>query len=186
VPFDPDHHQRRSIRLKGYDYRQPGAYFVTVCAWERLMLFGEVVDGDMKANALGDIVYETWLALPEHYSHVALDSFVVMPNHIHAILMLSNEPVGARLKPAPTTLPATNVPERHGLPEIVRAFKTFSARRINGLRDTPGVPVWQRNYHEHVIRDELEQDEIRSYISTNPARWLSDNENVANSPRPNA
>lgn len=129
----------------------------------------------MRLNAYGEIVQAVWDGLPNHYGHVLLDAFVIMPNHIHAIIMLDvATPVGAGFKPAPT---ATATKKRHGLPEIVRAFKTFSARRINELRNSPGVSIWQRNYYEHIIRSESSLDCIRGYIANNPMRWADDTEN---------
>ena len=103
-----------------------------------------------------------------------------MPNHIHGIVVISDHDaaaglVGAGLRPAPTE----PVGRRHGLPEIIRAFKGFSARRVNALRGTPGAPVWQRNYYEHIIRDEIDLDRIRQYILDNPLRWEEDRENPA-------
>jgi REP element-mobilizing transposase RayT len=163
-------HHRRSLRLKGYDYARPGAYFVTICAQDRTYLFGNVVDGQMRLNEFGRIVREAWDDLPNHYPNVEMDAFVIMPNHIHGIIVF----VGAGLKPAPTNPAPT---KNHGLPEIVRALKTFSARRINQLRGTPGVPVWQRNYYEHIIRTEQALHAIRCYIVDNPMRWHRDRYN---------
>jgi len=126
-----------------------------------------------------------WNELPCHYPHVELDVFVVMPNHIHGVLWLIDEgTVGAGFKPAPTTI-STKPGARHGLPEIVRALKTFSSRRINDLRGTPGAAVWQRNYHEHVIRSEESLRQIRQYIADNPAHWADDRENPARPVSPN-
>ncbi|MGQ9925797.1 MAG: transposase [Chloroflexaceae bacterium] len=180
--YDPYKHHRCSIRLKGYDYTQAGAYFVTICTQDRACLFGEVVDGEMRLNDAGQIVQTAWDELPNHYPNVELDEFVVMPNHVHRIIVIVGagavgagavgaSAVGAGLKPAPT-IPV----KRHGLAEIVRALKTFSARRINETRRTPGVPVWQRNYYEHIIRDDDSLDRIRQYILDNPLRWLEDRE----------
>ena len=177
-----DHHQRRSIRLPGYDYAQPGAYFVTLCTHDREALFGEVMADAMRLNPYGEIVSMVWQDLPRHYPRVELDAFVIMPNHVHGIIVLNDDDgVGAGLRPAPT------LTKRHPLSEIVRAFKSFSARRINALRATPGVPVWQRNYYEHIIRNELEWDAIRKYIDLNPDRWALDHDHPANSlhPQPN-
>ncbi len=190
--YDPERHHRHSIRLKGYDYSQEGAYFITICTQDRLCLFGEVVGGEMWLNDYGKMVRAVWDGLPEHYPFVMLDAFVVMPNHVHGIIIIT-EYVGAGFKPAPTkpaptkpapTKPAPTEPapigaghRRHGLPEIVRAFKTFSARRINEMRGTRGVPVWQRNYYEHIIRTEDALHRIRGYIANNPLRWHLDQEN---------
>ncbi|MBW6513041.1 MAG: transposase [Desulfuromonadaceae bacterium] len=200
MAYNPDIHHRRSIRLRDYDYSRTGAYFVTICAWQRECLFGEVADGMNALSPNGQIVLDVWENLPHHYPHAELDEFVVMPNHVHGIIVLHGEThtdrpgavdvgagcdvkveavkvragcgvkVRAGLKPAPTVMPM----KRHGLSEIVRGFKTFSARRINQLRDTPGVPVWQRNYYERIIRDERELEAIRQYINDNPITWHDD------------
>jgi REP element-mobilizing transposase RayT len=370
MTYDPQRHHRRSIRLKGYDYTQPGAYFITICTHGRECLFGEIIDGEMHLNEAGQIVVQTWQDLPNHVPNVQLDAFVVMPNHVHGIIIITDragvvgtgseavrttmgsgsaagsvgagsvgagsvgagsepapttttapgsaagsgpttgpgstmgsgpttgpgstmgsgpttgpgstmgsgpttgpgstmgsgpttgpgstmgsgpttgpgsttgsgpttgpgstmgsgpttgpgstmgsgpttgpgstmgsgptagpgpttgsDPVGAGSEPAPTepaptepaptepapTEPAPTEPaptrSSHGLPEIVRQFKTFSARRINELRGTPGTPVWQRNYYEHIIRDESSLNRIRQYIAENPVRWDADREN---------
>jgi len=177
VKYDPAKHHRRSIRLKGYDYTQAGAYLVTICTQGRICLFGEIVDGEMRLNDAGEIVAWTWHDLPNYISNVQLDAFVVMPNHVHGIIIITDPVVvvGAGSEPAPTEPAPT--PRMHGLPEIVRQFKTFSARRINDLRGTPGTPVWQRNYYEHIIRDEGSLNRIREYILNNPSRWEMDQEN---------
>lgn len=204
--------RRRSLRLSQYDYTQAGMYFVTVCSHQRTCLFGDIVDGIMRINTLGQCVEMAWHDLLEHYSHIGLDRFVVMPNHIHGIIAvhdnadlpgpvvgaglrpspthssttdsvvnLSASPVGAGLRPALTAESITNslptVEKRHALSEIVRAFKSFSARRINELRDLVGAPVWQRGYFERVIRDEREMTCIREYIVNNPLQWSLDREN---------
>jgi len=168
-------HRRRSIRLPGYDYSQAGAYFITIVTQDRACLFGDVVDGEMRPNPCGRIVQATWNGLPRHYPAIVLDEFVVMPNHIHGIITLMDVPqnVGAGLKPAPTDTTA----KRHGLPEIIRALKTFSARRANALRGTSGTPLWQRNYYEHIIRNEESLNRIREYIVNNPIQWDLDREN---------
>jgi len=173
-PYDPARHHRRSIRLRAYDYSQAGAYFVTICAQNRQCLFGEVADGEMRLNDAGRMVHDVWNDLPRHYAGVELDAFVVMPNHVHAIVII----VGAGLKPAPTVRAGLKpAPTKHGLPEIVRGFKTFSSRRINEMRQTSGVAVWQRNYYEHIVRDEESLNRIREYVVNNPLRWEWDREN---------
>ena len=158
---------RRSIRLNGYDYSRPGAYFVTICTRNRMCVFGNVVGGRMVLNDCGRVVETVWEALPEHYPHIELDVFVLMPNHVHGVIWM----VGAGFKPAPTS------GKGHGLPEIVRGFKTFSSRRINDIRRTPGVPVWQRNYFERIVRNDNELNRIREYIAANPTQWAFDREN---------
>ena len=153
--------RRRSLRLKGYDYSQAGVYFVTICAHGKVCLFGDVIGSEMKVNELRRKVQAVWNGLPVHYPHVATDAFVVMPNHVHGVIVIR-----AGLKPAPTA--------RHGLSEIIRGFKTFSARMINEFRKTSGTPVWQRNYYEHIIRNDADYDRIAEYIDNNPQRWAED------------
>lgn len=175
MTFNPEIHRRRSIRLKEYDYANVGAYFVTICVFQRECLFGDVVDGEIRLNECGMIVQDAWDDLPKHYSNVELDQFVIMPNHVHGILVLEN---GGRVTDhAPTETPS---PKRHGFPEIMRAFKSFSAKRINQMRDNPGCPVWQRNYYERVIRNEQELARAREYVFNNPGKWALDKENPAN------
>jgi len=165
--FNSEIHHRRSIRLEGYDYSQAGAYFLTLCTQNRECLFGEIVEGGMRLNDAGRGVESVWNGLPEHYPHVELDVMVIMPNHVHGIIVLTPA-VGAGLKPAPTAK------VRHRLPEIVRAFKTFSSRRINEPRNTPGAKLWQRNYWEHIVRNEPELNRLRKYVQDNPAQWELD------------
>ena len=183
---------RHSIRLGGYNYSYPGAYFVTVCAARRGLLFGWISDGRVVENANASIVRNCWLDLPNHYPHISLDAFVVMPDHIHWIVVLLDTfgvsdvrkddaraglNVRAGLKPAPTDGDAfVDAGVRHGLPEIVRALKTYSARRINATRGTPGASVWQRGYYERIVRNERELDLIRKYIVSNPRNWRTDRE----------
>ncbi len=144
-------------------------------------MFGEVVGGEMRLNDYGKIVEFTWHDLVNHVSGIALDAFVVMPNHVHGIVIITDAPVvmaatvGAGSEPAPTEPAPAN--KRHGLPQNVRQFKTFSPRRINALRGTLGVSLWQRNYYEHIIRDESSLHRIRQYIVENPMRWAFDREN---------
>ena len=126
----------------------------------------------MQPNALGKLVEACWYDLPLHYPHMDLDAFVLMPNHVHGILKITNDTVESRSEAA--------MSKRHCLSEFVRAFKTFSARRVNELRTTTGRRMWQRGYYEHVIRNEASLDRIRRYIETNPQRWAHDRENPAN------
>ncbi|MCX8051233.1 MAG: transposase [Chlorobi bacterium] len=172
---------RRSIRLKGYDYTQPGAYFITIVTQDRTCLFGEVVDGEMRLNALGEIVRACWLGIPGHFPHAALDAFMVMPNHVHGIIVIADY-VGARHAVPLHTVPLRQR-ERFGkpvagsIPTIIRSFKSIVTKRINEHRKTPGVPVWQRNYYEHIIRSDESLNRIRQYIVENPLRWAFDLEN---------
>jgi len=189
MKLNPDRHHRRSIRLRGYDYLQSGAYFVTVCTKDRECLFGEVMDGEMRWNEAGRIVQTTWAELPSHYPGVQIDEFVVMPNHVHGIVVLSehhgNErDVGAQFIAPPIGIAATSkgaINRAPTLGSVVRAFKARITTAINGIRQTPGVPVWQRNYYEHIIRADDDLNRIRQYIIDNPAQWAFDRENPSNS-----
>ena len=163
MTYDPRKHHRRSVRMRGYDYSRPGAYFITVCTHERESLFGEITNGVMHLNRMGLIVQRSWSDLPRHYPYVVLDAMVIMPNHLHGVMVLTED--GKSTKP------------RHGLPEIVRAFKSYSARRVNALRRTPGLAVWQRSYYEHIVRDQEDWERIRGYIHINPQEWDRDLEN---------
>jgi len=170
MKFDPQKHHRRSIRLKGYDYSLAGAYFVTIVAWRREMLFGDVVDGKMILNDFGKIVSEKWKWLEMQYEYVELGEWVVMPNHFHGILVIhADGRGGSRSAPTPT--------KRKPLGGLIGAFKTVSTKQINLLRDTEGQVVWQRNYYEHIIRDEREWENIHRYIESNPSMWAEDEEN---------
>jgi REP element-mobilizing transposase RayT len=171
VAYDPEIHHRRSIRLRGYDYSQPGMYFVTICTHNKEHLFGEIVDGEMIPNEHGLIINQCWHRLPRHYPHAEMDSFVLMPNHVHGIIAIL-------LRGGFINRGGFVNPPLHPLSEIVRGFKTYSARRVNVLRRTPSRALWQRNYYEHIVRNDDELNKIREYIRTNPLRWGSDPENL--------
>lgn len=218
----PRHH-RRSIRLPRYDYTRPGAYVITIVAHERECLFGEILNGEMVLKPAGRIVEREWTRLAKRFPDVDLDAMVVMPNHVHGIILMVGEgeevgSLGAGGTAEKTKLPESNshrqelmmpdseshrraptgesitpesgsrsrapAHERFGkpvagsLPTIVRSFKSAVTLEINRLRNTPGAPVWQRNYYEHVIRNEAEWDRFRRYIQNNPAQWAQDRENI--------
>jgi REP element-mobilizing transposase RayT len=164
---------RHSIRLKGYDYTQEGLYFVTICVQNRERIFGKIAEGKMILNDAGKIVEMVWNELPQHYSNIQLDAFVVMPDHIHGIIII-------------TEYKSTHIESRrHGLSEIVRGLKTFSARKINELHNTIGKKLWQRNYYEHIIRTETECLNIANYIKNNPQKWEKDHSTGGFETRPN-
>lgn len=190
MPFDPDKHHRRSVRLKNYDYGQPGAYYVTICTSRRLCLFGSIENAGMRLNPLGEIVQEEWLRSAEMRRRMTLDAFVIMPNHLHGIIVMGDVGDDARtgggtdtptIYGPVTTRPSTT--ERFGkptsdtIPTIVRLFKSAATKRINLQRGTAGPPVWQRNYYEHIVRDQEDLNRIREYIAANPSRWDDDSEN---------
>jgi REP element-mobilizing transposase RayT len=172
---------RRSIRLKGYDYTRAGAYFVSICTKDRACLFGDVADGVMRLNQMGHIVRQCWLAIPDHFPHVLLDEFVVMPNHVHGILVIMPTHIVGATHASPLQNDDTPTrprgPQPRSVASIVGSFKSAAAKRINEHRGTPGAPIWQRNYYEHVIRDDESLNLIRNYIADNPLRWPIDAEN---------
>jgi len=174
MTYHPARHHRRSIRLRGYDYSQAGAYFVTICTNNRECLFGEVVDGEMRWNDAGRMVNKCWYEIPAHFPHVELDAFVVMPNHVHGIIV-----VGAPFM-APHDSGAMNQGAMNRAPTLggmVRSFKAVATRRLRQAGCS--AFAWQRNYYEHIIRNEESLDRIRRYIADNPARWSFDRENPA-------
>jgi REP element-mobilizing transposase RayT len=173
---------RRSLRLRGYDYPQAGVYFVTVCTQGRVCLFGEVVDGEMRMNEAGVMVKKVWEEIPRFYRGVALDEFVVMPNHVHGIIVL----VGAGPRACPGQKPHEGQPQGVAptmmLADVVHRFKTMTTRRYAAGVERGQWPaferrVWQRGYYEHVIRDEPSLDAVRAYVADNPSRWAYDREN---------
>jgi putative transposase len=155
--YNPELHHRRSIRLKGYDYSTTGAYFITICTHEREQLFGDILDRTMVLNELGHIAQLHWQKLERHHATLILDRSVVMPNHLHGIMILDS-----------------SIEASKSISEIIGSFKTFSARAINKIRKSKGVPVWQRNYYERIIRTEAELDYVRQYIVNNPINWQTD------------
>ncbi|OGQ99859.1 MAG: hypothetical protein A2511_15735 [Deltaproteobacteria bacterium RIFOXYD12_FULL_50_9] len=181
MTFNSDIHHRKSIRLRGYDYSQAGLYFITICTHERLPIFGEIVDGKMMSNEAGMMAEKCWRAIPDHFSWAMLDDFVVMPNHVHGIIT-----VGAKdflpLQPKHrandhSPLQSNAVPQpKHGTSQtigsIVRGFKIGVTKWFR--TNTDMQVVWQRNYYEHIIRDEAAYLKIADYIQTNPQRWLED------------
>lgn len=168
------HHHRRSIRLKDYDYTQNGAYFVTICTHEKRCIFGQVVDGVMSLNEWGRVVQSCWDEIPVHYPMVELDAFVVMPNHVHGVVVITVS-VGAQyIAPLPKHGATANNVTPNSLGSIVRTFKAAVTRIINRLPDAPHHPIWQRNYYEHIIRSEDSLNTIRAYITSNPAKWAED------------
>ncbi len=239
TPIDPGGHRtcvnRRSIRLKGYDYSQAGAYFITIVAQDRMHLFGEVINGEMQLNAAGRMILAEWEALPQRFSTIELDAFIIMPNHVHGIIVIigTNKiaagvganvganvgagvtaDVGAGLVPAPNNITPPTVGATTDGPtvgattdgptvgattdgptvgattrvaptvgDIVGAFKSITTvSYIRGVKQCGWPPfprrLWQRNYYEHIIRNDESLNRIRRYIADNPARWALDRENT--------
>ncbi len=181
--YNPNIHHRRSIRLKGYDYSQAGFYFITICCHGRICRFGDVVNGEMILNENGKIAFDEWLKTPEIRNNVELCEFVIMPNHMHGIIRLFDR--GELHSPANNELhsPANNElhSDRRGVCKtplrspsqtigaIVRGYKSSVTKQI-ALNEK----LWQRNYHEHIIRDEQSYQNISKYIINNPAKWEED------------
>ena len=230
MPYNSNIHHRRSIRLKGYDYTQQGAYFVTICTHQRNCLFGEIVDGEIKLNTNGEIARGSWLSIPRHFKNVELDEFVIMPNHLHGIIIIeSSEVAGEALANqdfsqsfsevagealanqdfsqsfsevagealanqdfskqqnlssqcfAPTVHTGETVKingtKPQSLAAITQNYKSVSTRQINRMNKAKGNVIWQRNYYEHIIRNEEALNNIREYIVNNPINWVKDQEN---------
>ncbi len=209
--FDPDRHHRRSIRLKGYDYTSAGAYFVTICVQNRECLLGEVIEGRVSLSGAGRMVQSIWDALPQYYPGVDIDAFVVMPNHVHGIIVLTEhervldiptgqaQPIGQARGPSAGQARGPSAGQARGpamgqargpaptlsLPDVVQRFKSLTtARYRQGVieENWPPFPgrLWQRNYYEHIIRNEAELNSIREYIFYNPDHWVQDEENPSN------
>jgi REP element-mobilizing transposase RayT len=163
--------QRRSPRLQEYDYTQEGAYFVTICSQNRLSLFGEVVADGIRLNDAGRMVAHYWSRLPEQFPTLDLDAFVIMPNHVHGILILGGE-TRADIR-------------RSSLSQHMQWFKTVTTNAyVRGVDEArwdsfPGK-LWQRSFHDHIIRNERSLNALREYILSNPARWADDQLNPAN------
>ncbi len=182
MKFDADIHHRRSIRLKNYDYSQPGAYFITICTENRECLFGNVVDGKMVLNDVGQIAQKCWLEIPNHFPNVVLDEFVIMPNHIHGIIILTNDnknPIVGANNHSPLQSQNTSQfrsPSK-SIGSIVRGFKIGVIKLIRqnvGAKNILPLQIWQRNYYEHIIRNEQNLNKIREYIINNPLKWEVD------------
>jgi putative transposase len=197
MPYDPRRHNRQSHRLADYDYPQPGAYFITMCTQDRLPLFGQVVEGEMRLSPAGRIVEEVLGALAQRYTCVRLDAFVVMPDHVHGIIWIVEVSPDGQGCPGVGGVRAIHESPRRGeeesprpgaddssertqkkrrrmlIPLVVGYFKMNTAKRINQLRSTPGTRVWQRDYYERVIRNERHLYAVRRYIGDNPACWAA-------------
>jgi putative transposase len=179
MKFDPQKHHRRSIRLQNYDYTQPAGYFVTIVTHQRDLLFGEIINEEMKLNDYGKIAQECWCAIPEHFPNVELGAYVVMPNHVHGIIIIkdnittTNSPLSVGARHASPLPPRVVKPKSIGA--IVGSFKSAVSKHIG--RKHNATAIWQRNYYEHVIRNHEDWDRIHRYIESNPSLWAEDEEN---------
>ncbi len=197
--YDPEKHHRRSIRLKGYDYTRPGAYFVTICTENKKCLFGKISDEIMQLNKFGDMIHVCWNNLPKHFLHVRLDAYVIVPNHIHGIIIIAERDCNDNANGKGEAFSATRsghdfmgeenasplhptVQPPHGtstgsLGAIMQNFKSISTRKINQSKKIHGDMLWQRNYYEHIVRNGYTLNAIRRYITYNPLMWAYDMDN---------
>ncbi len=197
MAYDPKIHHRRSIRLQGYDYSQNGAYFITLCAKDRKPIFGKIVNGEMQLSPFGVIVRDEWLKTSEMRKNIEMDEFIVMPNHFHGIIVI-DDGIGrdarhrvqdldlkgtGTVHRAPTEKAPTREqfgkPTSNTIPTIIRGFKAAVTKQINTIQINAGkynLPerIWQKNYYEHVIRNEVSLNKIREYIMHNPLNWKED------------
>ena len=165
--------QRKSPRLSGYNYAQSGAYFITICAVGRAHLFGKIVDDEMVWNGYGKIAQEEWERTPQIRREIDIDLFVVMPNHFHAIVLIVGDDSDADERPTDAQ-PCVPARAPRSLGSLIAGYKSVVTKRINMLRNTPGEPVWQGRYHDHIIRNEKSLNKIREYVLYNPVRWRED------------
>jgi REP element-mobilizing transposase RayT len=191
MKYDPEKHHRRSVRLKGYDYSLSGAYFITICTKDRECLFGQINTGEMILNEYGDIVQKYLEHLPERFSNMQFDIHVILPNHIHGIIIINDNCRGEVFSPPDMSTPLHRYePQKKGgktpplrreptLGNIIAYFKYQTTVKINEIRDT-FCPIWQRNYYERVIRNDLELSKFRKYVQNNPLQWDIDKENPKN------
>ena len=170
--FDPRFHGRKSNRLTGYDYAGFGAYFITICAARRGRLFGRIKGGVFVPNDHGHLIVEAWLETATVRQEVTLDAWVLMPDHFHALLWIENDSTSSE-----PIIPRFGYRVPRSLGSLVAGWKSSATSRVYEMRETRGWPlvqIWQRNYHDHILRDESELPLIREYIENNPARWEED------------
>lgn len=185
MPYVPLRHHRRSIRLRGYDYSQEGMYFVTICTYERACVLGEITDGAMLLSDLGEIAKQCWNEIPGHFENVELDEYVIVPNHVHGVIILrgnsGRDEVTSSLRNESGIESQQSIIKRiPTLGQVVAFFKYRSTKLINMKGNSPGARFWQRNYYEHIIRDGNDLDRVRKYLSNNVGKWFEDKENPGN------
>ena len=183
MKYNPEIHHRRSIRLKGYDYSQEGLYFLTICTQNREHIFGTIENEEMLLNEYGNITRDYWNDIPTHYNNVELDEYIIMPNHLHGIVRF-NIPVGVQFIASDNGITSSNqiinqpkqgaINRTPTVGNVVRAFKARCTHAINKFNETIGVSIWQRNYYEHIIRNEESYHQISEYINYNPMNWKDD------------
>jgi putative transposase len=180
--------RRKQMRLRGFDYSKEGFYFVTTDCNHMECHFGKIQRGKMILSDFGKIAYDEWLKLPSRFENVQLHVFQIMPNHMHGIIVITdgrgtagnpNELDGELSRRAPTR-EGFQKPVKGSVPTIIRSYKSAVAYRINLMRRMQGVPVWQRNYWEHIIRNERDLQHKTNYIESNPILWDDNDENPIN------
>ncbi len=159
--------ERKSLRLKDWDYSSTGMYYVTVCTQGRKYRLGHVVDERVILSDEGKIVFDCWNNIPIHFDYVRIHEFVIMPNHMHGIIEIVDTPKNVGARHASPLL-------RKPLGTIVGSFKSAVTKHINETRNSPGHPVWQRSFHDHIIRNDEDLIRITKYIRENPAKWQYD------------
>ena len=174
-----NYHHRRSIRLKEYDYSQPGEYFVTICTYNHECTLGEIANGQMRLNEIGKIVQEEWLRTLNIRTGIELDVYVIMPNHIHGIIVIKEE---LPISHVGTHSCASLQRKPRSLGSIIAGFKSAATKRINELLHAPSFPVWQRRFYDRVIRNENELNNIRNYIHNNVIQWAIKRDDPDNIP----
>ena len=183
--YNPNIHHRRSIRLKGYDYSQKGLYFVTICTQKRECLFGKIIDNVMILNIAGEMVNKIWLEIPQIFPKIKSHEYIIMPNHFHAIIeIVGADSISAQHADSISAQHANSISAQHAdhmvsLPRIIQTFKRYTTVEYIKLVKQNLLPpfekrIWQRNYYEHIIRDEKSFKIISEYIINNPLKWNKD------------
>lgn len=173
---------RQSNRLQGYDYATPGAYFVTIVSFKRAPLFGKIIIDKVQLSRVGKVVEDCWQEIPFHFPRVMLQDFVVMPNHLHGIIEIKDYPNGVSkgifVPQKISQKPVTKGPQPHSLSAIIGAFKSATTKHIHRLGLIDQKIIWQRNFYDHIIRDDEDHQQIDKYIQHNPINWQNDQENI--------
>ena len=188
MKYNPQNHHRQSIRLPNYDYSRSGIYFITICTHQKQCLFGEIDHEKMLLNQIGNIVREEWLKSSQIRQEIELDKYVIMPNHLHGIVMIHNNDLkigdrsaiddqGASLAPLQDI---TRRRKPRSLSSFVASFKSSVTKRIKIFCTQPNPRIWQRNYYESIVRNERHLNQVRQYIIDNPQKWLEDTEKLEN------
>jgi len=176
---DPFHYYRRSLRLRKHHYARGGVYFVTLCARERECLFGEITGVEMRLSDCGKIIRDEWLHTETTRQNVLLDAYVIMPNHIHGVIILTSGIAAEKRRP--TWFNADLERARAAVPDSVAAvltqFKSITTQRIRALTEARTETVWQDQHTEQRIWSEQILERIREYIASNPTLWDQDENN---------